>query len=238
MAELKFKDKTISILGDSISTFKGVIPERNASRYPQDNLVTELNGTWWMMVINHFGARLGVNNSWAGSQVSNIYDKPEGNLGPDRCMASFDRISTLGNNGKPDVIFLYGGTNDLGRALYNVGTFSSDLVPQKVDLDSKKWKTFIEGYIAAVMRIMHTYPETELVALLPGYVVGYFTPERLDFANGELIKLCEYFDISYIDLRECGITFENATDLLPDGIHPGKEAMKLISSFVISSLEK
>ena len=58
MAELKFKDKTISILGDSISTFKGVIPERNASRYPQDNLVTELNGTWWMMVINHFGARL------------------------------------------------------------------------------------------------------------------------------------------------------------------------------------
>lgn len=236
MAKRKYEDKIISILGDSISTFKGIIPERNASRYPQDNLVTELNETWWMMVINSFCAHLGVNNSWAGSQVSNIYDKPDGNLGPDRCMASMERISTLGDNGKPDVIFMYGGTNDLGRGLYGIGAFSPSLVPPKVDLDSTKWQTFIEGYIAAVMRIMYTYPEAELVALLPGYVTEYFTPERLDLANGELIKLCNYFDISYIDLRKCGITFENASDLLPDGIHPGKEAMKLISESIIKAL--
>ena len=75
MAENIYKEKIISVLGDSISTFYGVIPEKNAARYPQDNLLTDVNLTWWSRVITALSARLGFNDSWAGSQVSNVLDK-------------------------------------------------------------------------------------------------------------------------------------------------------------------
>lgn len=47
-----FKGKVISILGDSISTFTGYIPvsdgfnREHLARYPQDNLLTDVNETW------------------------------------------------------------------------------------------------------------------------------------------------------------------------------------------------
>lgn len=236
MAKEMYKNKNISILGDSISTFKGVIPERNAARYPQDNLVTELDKTWWKRVIDELGAILGVNDSWAGSQVSNILDKPDGNIGPDRCMACIDRIKNLGTNGTPDVIFLYGGTNDIGRALYETGRFLPTQVPPEVDLTSTKWNSFIDGYVTAVMRIKHFYPNAELIAMLPGYVRSYYTPKRIDEADEELIKLCQHFGIRYIDLRKCGITPENTSELLPDGLHPAEVGMRFIADRVIKTL--
>ena len=47
-----YKGKVISIMGDSISTFAGYIPEEDGfnlkhyPRYPQDNLLTDVNETW------------------------------------------------------------------------------------------------------------------------------------------------------------------------------------------------
>jgi hypothetical protein len=52
-----YKGKVISILGDSISTFDGYIPVADGfnlmhhARYPQDNLFTNVEHTWWMQVL-------------------------------------------------------------------------------------------------------------------------------------------------------------------------------------------
>ena len=114
----RYKGKIISILGDSISTFAGYIPEADGvnlahrPRYPQENLLTDVNDTWWMKLINTLGARLGVNDSWAGSTVSNFRDCKEKDFGPDAAMASLTRIRNLGANGTPDLILFFGGTND------------------------------------------------------------------------------------------------------------------------------
>ena len=49
-------NKKLSVIGDSISTFAGYIPEadgfnlKHLARYPQDNLLTDVNETWWMQV--------------------------------------------------------------------------------------------------------------------------------------------------------------------------------------------
>lgn len=61
----------------------------------------------------------------------------------------------------------------------------------------------------------------------------YYTDEKLAQGNAVLAAICEHYGMSYVDLRDCGIT---AADL-PDGIHPGEKGMDLISNAVLSLLE-
>ena len=112
------KGKRLSILGDSISTF-GVPDQSNATgtwtypgnrcRYPQSNLLTNVDDMYWKRIIDRYGMTLGINESWAGSMVSNTQSADSGDYGPNRCISSVTRISHLGENGKPDVILVYGG---------------------------------------------------------------------------------------------------------------------------------
>ena len=236
MAENIYKEKIISVLGDSISTFYGVIPEKNAARYPQDNLLTDVNLTWWSRVIIALSARLGFNDSWAGSQVSNVLDKRDGNIGYETCMANPERIRNLSLRADPDIIFLFGGTNDLGRALYPIGIFDEKLCPTSPDYTKTKWDDFISGYTEAILRIRDIHKSSEIICLIPGYVRGYFTPEKLDLAAEELIKLYNHFGLRYVDLRKDGITRENADTYLPDGLHPNAEGMKLISDLILKEI--
>ena len=71
-----YKGKVISILGDSISTFAGYIPVADGfnlehlPRYPQDNLLTDVNETWWMQVINQLA---GCNRQWCTRSNHRFY---------------------------------------------------------------------------------------------------------------------------------------------------------------------
>ena len=77
----------VSILGDSISTFEGYIPEaddvnlKHTTRYPQENLVMEVEETWWVQVISELndqtehGARLGINDSWSARKMTGASDR-------------------------------------------------------------------------------------------------------------------------------------------------------------------
>lgn len=105
-----YQGKIISILGDSISTYAGYIPGddginlEHRAKYPHRNLVKNVNKTWWMQLINQLDAKLGVNDSWAGSTVSNTMLGNDGDWGEDAAMASLTRIQNLGSNGTPDGI--------------------------------------------------------------------------------------------------------------------------------------
>jgi hypothetical protein len=175
----KYSDKVISILGDSISTFAGYIPVadgfnlEHVARYPQSNLLTDVNETWWMQVINGLDAKLGINESWRSTEVGNIYDVEvnSGYEGTKACMASLTRIQNLGANGTPDVILFYGGTNDITQRR-TVGTFDPETAPADVDLTSVKWDTVADAYVAAIMRMQHYYPDAEIVVLGRGLTVG------------------------------------------------------------------
>lgn len=101
---------TVSILGDSYSTFEGFIPKANEIWYfktpPQNRTdVTKVTQTWWWQVIKDGGYKLGVNNSWSGATISNTGYRDE-----DYTVRSFTtRDTQLGN---PDIILVCGGTND------------------------------------------------------------------------------------------------------------------------------
>lgn len=103
--------KSVSVLGDSYSTFEGFLtPNTNAVWYELKNKqqktdVVNVKQTWWHQLISKKGWRLCVNNSYSGSTICNTgYD---GNDYSDR---SF--VTRMDNLGCPDIIFIFGATND------------------------------------------------------------------------------------------------------------------------------
>lgn len=232
-----FKGKVISILGDSISTFSGYIPVADGhnlthrARYPQNNLLTNVTLTWWYRLIENLGAKLGINDSWAGSRVSNSSTSNTGDVGPDACMASVTRITNLGANGTPDVILFYGGTNDAGAGV-TIGSFDSTANHNTVDLDSTTWTSFADAYKTAIMRLQYYYPDTKIICLLPMWTTSYYTIAKMD-AYGEVVKeICDYFGVAIIDLRKCGINWQNKGYTLGDGIHPTATGMDLMEKHI------
>lgn len=108
--------KSVSILGDSYSTFQGFVqPDTNWVWYfdPAKTMntdVTSVRETWWHQFIKKNGYRLCVNNSFSGSTICNSgykRDKPDFADYSDR---SF--VTRMDNLGCPDIIFIFGGTND------------------------------------------------------------------------------------------------------------------------------
>ncbi len=102
---------SVSILGDSYSTFEGYIePESNVTWYyePVRDDRTDLrtvDQTWWHRFVTENGYKLCVNNSYSGSTICNTgYD------GADYTTFSF--VTRCKNLGNPDIIFIFGATND------------------------------------------------------------------------------------------------------------------------------
>ena len=98
--------KKVSVLGDSYYTFIGVIPSNYSTFYPNDrNDVTEVEQTWWSLYINAKGYVLEKNDSWGGTTICGTgygrMDSSRNNF--------ISRVDSLGN---PDIIFVFGGTND------------------------------------------------------------------------------------------------------------------------------
>lgn len=103
--------QSVSILGDSYSTFEGYItPESNLTWYfldhrQKENDVIAVEQTWWHQLLKKNGWKLCMNNSYSGSTISSSgYGKADYS---DRSFVT--RANNLGN---PDMIFIFGATND------------------------------------------------------------------------------------------------------------------------------
>lgn len=101
--------KSVSILGDSYSTFEGYLqPDTNRIWYwkqPKKTDVNSVTQTWWHKFISRNGYRLCVNNSFSGSTICHTGYRKE-----DYSDRSF--ITRMNNLGCPDIIFIFGATND------------------------------------------------------------------------------------------------------------------------------
>ena len=263
----KFKGKRLSILGDSISTF-GTPNQANATgtwnypgnrcRYPQANLFTEVDYMYWKILLDKTGMEFGINESWAGSRVANTQTTDSGDLGPNRCIASKTRIQHLGNNGTPDVIIVYGGTNDIAGS--TLGTFNPE-APIKFatltttppsnpasltddQIDDLDVSTFANAYVAMLVRLQRYYPEAIIVCLTPNYCKSYYGTNYVKMKNyvNCMIEICDFFGVEYIDLRKVGIGLmdmagDTYTEALPDGIHPGIKGHRLIAEYLFNVLD-
>lgn len=233
--------KVISILGDSISTFSGYIPtadgwnEEHPAAYPGQD-VKQYTQTWWGRIIEATGAKLGINDSWSGSRVHNTYAdaNPGGNVGSKVCMSSVTRTFNLGSNGTPDVIFVYGGTNDGKFSTFK--TFDSTVVYSTPNLENITWESFEDSYVEMILRLQYYYPTARIITLTPMYVANWYDNARCNLMAKHIQDISDYFGITCIDLRKCGITMQNYSKYMNDGLHPNAAGHQLMADYILTQL--
>lgn len=95
-----------SVLGDSYSAFEGYVdPDSNKVWWGFPTIgVTGPELMWWSLVADETGWTLEKNNSYSASLICNMEHEGYG---------EHSYIRRMNNLGNPDVIFIFGGTNDV-----------------------------------------------------------------------------------------------------------------------------
>lgn len=177
--------KSVSILGDSYSTFEGYLqPDTNYVWYnivpKRKTDVTSVKQTWWHKFIKENGYRLCVNNSFSGSTICNT-----GYREADYSDRSF--ITRMDKLGCPDIIFIFGATNDswagvpLGEYRYADWT--------KADL-----YRFRPGMAYMLEQMIERYPNVELYFLLNSGL-----KEEI---NESVRTICKHYGVDCIELQD------------------------------------
>lgn len=108
-----------SVLGDSYSAFEGYVDPNSNDVWTYSEIgVTEPEQMWWYRLADETKWTMDKNNSFSGSMICNFqYNEYYGPAN------SF--ISRMDNLGDPDLVFVFGGTNDafdgapLGNYVYD-----------------------------------------------------------------------------------------------------------------------
>lgn len=106
--------KTVTILGDSYSTFAGCVPEENYLYYPNEGIadVASPADTWWSLLLERRQLRLLVNDSSSGTTIS-THVRPAHQVTDAFVCRMKHTLSNQGVSGeRPDVILIFGATND------------------------------------------------------------------------------------------------------------------------------
>lgn len=206
-----FVGKKVSILGDSISTFNGYIPETYSYFYPCPTAeFADVNQTWWMQVVNNLGMKLLKNNSWSGSCVSS-------GTGKSSAVEDSRLKELVDENQTPDVIIIYMGTNDCASQFVNINTFKSSY---KVMLDKiKSLCPNAEIYIANIVAsgLVKETERTKYNDIISEYAKEY---------NYPLIDLTDLF------------TVENYKQYVVDSCHPNKSGMDMMAREITKQMLK
>ena len=210
-----FHGKTISVMGDSISTIKDKIPSGNALYY--DNTTGKemtFERNYWGDIITRFGAAEGIDEAWSGSTIGSKAAS----------MASKDRINKLDDNGTPDVILYYGGSNPDS----SVGTFDPDADYAKTVDWAKSYSDTASAYAASLQRMKETYPDAEIIAMIP-----YYEQNNIPKQAEVIEQIAKHYDITTIDLRE----LRNQEGISPNNaLHPNMDGHSQIAAYICQQL--
>lgn len=211
------KDIRFSVLGDSYSTFKGYVdPESNDVWYcppPYNNIdVTSIEDMWWHKVATTMGWTLEKNNSFSGSLISNFWGY---NSGPYYAPHSF--IRRMDDLGDPDVIFVFGGTNDVWN-----GAYSGEFV----------YYGWTEGQLEQYRPAL-AYLFDHLVGRYPEAKI-YFLVD-MDFSADDNQR---FVLSAQIIARRYGICCIDLYDIQKDWAHPNAQGMSDIAAQVVAVLRQ
>ena len=210
-----FHGKTISVMGDSISTIKDKIPSGNALYYDNTTgkeMTFECN--YWGAIITRFGAVEGIDEAWSGSTIGSKAAS----------MASKDRINKLDDNGTPDVILYYGGSNPDS----SVGTFDPDADYAKTVDWAQSYSDTASAYAASLQRMKETYPDAEIIAIIP-----YYEQNNISKQAEVIEQIVKHYDITTIDLRE----LRNQEGISPNNaLHPNMDGHSQIAAYICQQL--
>lgn len=238
------EDKTISIQGDSISTFAGTITDGNATYYSASHkFVNSIDATWWGLLINECRMRLIRNDAWSGSRISGTGDNAMCSVA--RCSNIKHINSTVDTYqyGAPEIIVVMAGTNDVsgnvemgtadGAVTTYMGAFKTMLANLKSQCRNAKIVVF-QLYRGNVLDYAnsggkHQYEYQEAMAnLCRRYGVYYIGPEHFDLSFPNL----QYYTCDN-SLSDYGPPTYTSADYL----HPNMQGMERVYAGVRAYLE-
>lgn len=253
--------KRVSVIGDSISTFKGWVPAGYSTHYPAtDGSLTLVNETYWYRLIyNHMkSATLDMNIAFSGSTVTKTtaenYAARYGSASNAWYGKDFvTRFIECGGCGRPDIILIHGGTNDWahnadplypGSPLSKSATTPSDAVLNSIYAvaDAAKTRTevnalpdgsFCEAYVKLLCQIRERYPSCKVVCIIGDYLSTAF--------EESMLKMAEHYGAKTVDLL--AVNGFNDQKYMPkhdfngtSGCHPGSQAMAFIAEKIYTEL--
>ena len=208
----------VSILGDSISTFYKEGSEMN-SYYTGENQfyyptysasIKTVDLTWWYKLIKNNNMELGINNSWSGSCASGTITSAGQTDG---------RINTIDDNGNPDVVIIYLGTNDCASAV-----------------STKDFAAAIETMIKKINALCNT----QIFITTLGYAAynngKYSDAARVEY-NAEIRRLAEQYECGVVPLDEY-ILDDNYSIYLGDRLHYNAKGANLLSLVYEKSIKE
>ena len=213
---MELRNKKVSILGDSISTYQGVSNDRdaNSTTYINSYYYREpfpLEKTYWMQLINSFGMTLCVNNSWSGGNLSGREDSTSG----------VNRANQLSRDDltEPDFIIVFMGTNDLGRRVSE--------------------EVFAADYNETLATIKAKHPNAAVCCVnIPDRDI--FLKERAEMFNRiieEAVRSAgENFFIA--DLFRSKLHNDYYYNNTLDGLHPDEDGMRIIAEIIEDAIKR
>lgn len=238
------EDKTISIQGDSISTFAGTITNGNAAYYSASHkFVNSIDATWWGLLINECRMRLIRNDAWSGSRISGTGDNAMCSVARCSNIKHIDSTVDTYQCGAPEIIVVMAGTNDVsgnvemgtanGAVTTYMGAFKIMLANLKSQCRNAKIVVF-QLYRGNVLDYAnsggkHQYEYQEAMAnLCRRYGVYYIGPEHFDLSFPNL----QYYTCDN-SLSDYGPPTYTSADYL----HPNMQGMERVYAGVRAYLE-
>lgn len=253
--------KRVSVIGDSISTFKGWIPGGYSAHYPAtDGSLTLVSETYWYRLIyDHMkNAQFDTNIAFSGSTVTNTteqnYTNRYGSASNAWWHNSFtERFAACGGCGRPDIILIHGGTNDWAHnadPLYPGSELSksastpsdgvldaiykvADAAQTREEVNALPDGTFCEAYVKLLCQIRQRYPKCKVVCIIGDYLSEPF--------EQSMLKMAAHYGAKTVDLL--AVNGFNDQTYMPkhdyngtSGCHPGSQAMDYIATKIYNEL--
>ena len=237
VAELKavLSGKSVSILGDSISTYSGV-SECESPWYGTGGSNTTLlqSETWWQQIIDTYDMELLVNDSIGGAGVYTAYNQtsPTATSGFLRA----DNLKTDTEN--PDYVFVFMGTNDKET----LGSFAETIADTTLITDNGDGSfaygtpnSFSDACYIMLNKIVNQNPDAKVY-----YMLSYSARAQSTY-NAVIKEFCDYLGITTIDLGETALINYSGNLELVDGassVHPNAKGMDIITDKVVADLKE
>lgn len=230
---------SLSILGDSLSTYEGWIPSECTNFFPMNGELTDVSETWWMQLLAHTEMELCSNNSSAGCTCAgdSLY------MGEVKYGCSTDRISLLtGSQGKmPDIIIVFMGTNDLLKGV-PLGDNDGTRLVEEGEIDN-----FSDAYTLILDKLASEYPMAQVYCCGLHPVGDWGTKQPFELLiNYDGLTAEDYSKqieliagnkgIPYIDLYHCGIEVDNLQQMTSDGVHYTPLGMSYVKEAVLQCM--
>lgn len=172
--------KRLGVMGDSISSFAGIIPSTHRAYYPAGDVDKWEKTYWGLLATQYWNCEMDTNTSWSGSSVA------DGKAGTVRT-PFVERCGLFTN---PDVILLFGGTNDaIVDNQIGLGDFSYDTPLGQMNTTRR----FRDAYIYVIRSIQEKYPAAQIICIIGTHVTGEY--------GASVETIARHYNLPYVDFR-------------------------------------